>query len=87
MKVPSMMFIESALARLKEGKRTTDPQSIVPELRELRLLGDARIQNLGASGISTDFEIGYLVGLETARIIVSGSMKLALAKVNPDDVL
>jgi hypothetical protein len=68
------------------------------ELKELASFGDMRAQKLSlwdedsnaevfATGLSADFRIGYLLGLQVARMVLAGSVALALAKVKPEDVL
>jgi len=80
---PAVMFIESAIDDLENV-----PQNIADsQKRELYSLGDARAQKAGASGVTTDFTAGYVLGLQTARIILADSAVLATNGVDPKDVL
>jgi hypothetical protein len=80
---PAVMFIESAIDDLKNV-----PQNIADsQKRELYSLGDARAEKAGASGVTTDFTAGYVLGLQTARVILAGSAALVMKGVDPKDVL
>jgi hypothetical protein len=80
---PAVMFIESAIDDLKNV-----PQFIADsQKRELTSLGAARAQKAGASGLTPDFTAGYVLGLQTARIILAGSAALVTKGVDPKDVL
>ncbi|MGH3430886.1 MAG: hypothetical protein ACRDQZ_25510 [Mycobacteriales bacterium] len=85
MQSPSAMFIESAADRLREPGGISWLRG--SQQKELTSFGDARARELGASGVSDDFRKGYELGLETARVVIRGSMALNLKSVNPDDVL
>jgi hypothetical protein len=79
------MFIEMALDRLKQlaretpawaplvdgGPRTT---ALDRQLHEFRMLGQGRLDTvravLDANVVVTDAELGYLIGLETARTLL-----------------
>jgi len=50
--------------------------------KELGSFGDARAQQLGASGLSADFRKGYELGLQTARILLSTMPEAIEAKVD-----
>jgi hypothetical protein len=39
------------------------------------------------STVSSDFEAGYELGLQTARVFLAGSAILLLNKIKPEDVL
>jgi len=83
MQIPAAMFIESAadqMPKLSDFVRND-------QLKELASFGDLRAQELGASGLSDDFKIGYTLGLQTARTVVAGSPALMVKGVKPDDVL
>lgn len=81
MQVPSVMFMEMAVDSFKDKVLEED------ELKELQSFGDARAQQLGASGLSTDFQKGYLLGLNTARVVLVGSVALAKAGIKWSDLL
>lgn len=83
MQIPAVMFIEAAAEGL--GRLTTFVQQ--DQQRELTCFGDERAQELGASGLSSDFRKGYELGIQTARVIIAGSVALVLKGVKPDDVL
>lgn len=55
------MYIEMGADELKATG--TSPE----EIKELEEFGDQRAIALGATGLSTDFRIGYELGLATAR--------------------
>ncbi len=80
---PGVMFIESAIDSLKNA----DPAMLVSQAKELHSLGDVRAQETGASGITNDFQAGYKLGLETARMILRGSPVLVLKGIKPEDLL
>lgn len=66
MTVPAVAFIEIALERLRGMSALEQART----LAELRGLGEARraaVDDVAA----TDFERGYLIGLETARALLS----------------
>lgn len=80
---PAVMFIEQAIGNLKDI-----PEFIAKsQAKELNSLGDKRAEKAGASGLTDDFLAGYVLGLQTARVILAGSPLLALAHIKPDDVL
>ena len=81
--IPAAMFIESAADSIS----TLDPAVAADQLKELASFGDARAQKLGASGLSKDLQIGYELGLQTARAILATSMALISKGVKPGDVL
>jgi hypothetical protein len=83
MQSPAVMFIESAVDMLK----TVPEWMRQSQLKELHSFGDARAQRLGASGVSVDFQKGYELGLQTARVIIMTSPAVMLKGVKPEDVL
>lgn len=78
MQIPSVMFIEAAMDTLKD---LSDDQKAGQE-KELMALGDARAKQLGASGLSDDFKIGYQLGLQTGRVMNAGSPLLAINNID-----
>jgi len=82
---PNAENIETASDQLK-GKQIPDFIS-KSQLKELGSYGDVRAQSLGASGLSKDFQAGYELGLQTARVVISQSVTLVIAGVNPSNVL
>jgi hypothetical protein len=80
---PAVMFIESAIDSLKSA----DSQMLASQAKELNSLGDARAQQVGASGITPDLLAGYQIGLQTARMVLCGSPLLVLKGVKPEDLL
>jgi hypothetical protein len=80
MMIPAVMFIEMALSMLKSvrtetaawpplvegGPKTT---TLDREVKEFRMLGN-RPDNLDGLGLS-DRERGYLIGLTTARVLLT----------------
>ena len=57
------------------------------QLKELSSFGDHRAQLMGASGLSVDFQKGYELGLRVARVVISQSMAVVIAKIKPEDIL
>lgn len=80
---PNVEMIEEAAGQIGQL-----PISLAgAQLRELGAFGAERAKEIGAAGLSVDFQIGYQLGLQTARSILAGSAVLALAGVKPSDVL
>lgn len=74
MLVPAAMNIETAIDSMKH----------LPEWMRV----DQRKELYSALGEkSEDFQQGYELGLATARVILAGSVRLALNGVKPEDVL
>lgn len=86
MLVPAVMNIESAADWLKQDWDIREWVK-ADQQKELGAFGDARARELGASGLSDDFRKGYELGLQTARVIIAGSVAVVLKGVKPDDVL
>jgi hypothetical protein len=64
--IPAVMMIEMAIDQLK----ALDPAVIEEELKEFNSLGEGRTSDIVAHfEHCTDVEVGYLLGLECARII------------------
>jgi hypothetical protein len=80
---PSVMFIEMA----QDSLHNADPRMLASQEAELKSFGDVRAQEIGAKGISSDLRIGYMLGLQTARMILASSPALILKGVKPEDVL
>ena len=57
------------------------------QLKELDEWGPFRARKLGASSLTPDFILGYVFGLQVARTMIANSAVLALAKIDPNDVL
>ena len=68
MTIPSVMLIEMAADSLQVRNDFRNRQ-----LNELHAFGDVRAQSLGATGITKDFQTGYQLGLETARMYLRGN--------------
>ena len=81
--VPAAMDIESAADSLKNLPHWIHDD----QLKELAAFGDARAKELGASGVSDDFKIGYLLALQTARVMIASSAELATKGADPNKVL
>lgn len=64
MQVPSVMFIEMAVDTLK----TREAWIVTHELKEFNMLGDPAKKPPESL---TDLEYGYLLGLETARVLLA----------------
>lgn len=74
MEIPSAEFIEGA----NESVAQLKPAQLADELREFR----AAIPNATA-----DMEKGYVLGLQTARVILLTHPTLMLKGINPGDLL
>lgn len=73
MVVPSVMMIEIA----KDSLKSLPEEQTVSQRKELRSFGDYRAKQLGATGLSEDFQLGYELGLMTLRVLL---------KMNPNAV-
>lgn len=62
--IPEVTHIEAAADLLK----TLPIEVRQRELEELREFGTLAAQKLGARGMNPDFMLGYLLGLQTARV-------------------
>jgi hypothetical protein len=83
MQAPNAEQIEMAADNLNSV-----PQFIQEsQLKELNSFGDHRAKLIGASGLSVDFQKGYQLGLRVARVVISQSMAVVLAKIPPEDIL
>ena len=83
MVIPAVMFIESAADSLKSA----DPKMLESQAAELQSFGPGRAQKLGATTLSEDFQIGYTLGLQTARMMLAGNPQLAMKGIEPDSLL
>jgi|FreactTroBogLake_1042271.scaffolds.fasta_scaffold02908_1 hypothetical protein len=83
MQIPAAMFIESAVDSVKA---ITDFQRRA-QLSELHEVGDQALKGMGASGINDDVAAGYLLGLQTARVMIMTNAKIQLAGLVPGDIL
>jgi hypothetical protein len=83
MKIPSVGWIEQAAESLKRA----DPRMIAAQEKQLDSFGAARAKQLGATDLTRDFQLGYLLGLQTARIVLSISTELGKKGIEPDSVL
>jgi len=72
--IPPAETIEQAVDRLKG----IDPKHAADQLQELH-------EAVGAQ--SLDFENGYALGIETARVILAGSVELLTHGADPQEVL
>ena len=77
MQIPPAEIIESAYDELKAMAAAQDAH-LADQWREFRAA-------IGAQ--SADFENGYALGLETARVMLRQSTALILAKVDASEVL
>lgn len=83
---PAVMMIEIAIDTMKKDDYM--PQWLKEsQVKELQSLGDARVQAIGATGLSNDFVVGYELGLAVARTVIAMSPPLVLNGINPKDVL
>lgn len=73
--IPSVMFIEMALDSLK----ARDPKLLEMEAKEFAALGPQRQQDAQQS--LDPMVAGYLIGLETARVLLASNIKAVQAKV------
>ncbi len=80
---PAKMIIDSAIDNLKDA----DPKMLANQAHELQSLGDARARDAGASGVTPDFQSGYKLGLQTARMMLRGNPLLAEKGIEPGGLL
>ena len=80
---PNAEQIETAADSLKSA----DQKMLQAQAKELISFGPGRAEALGASSLTEDFQLGYTLGLQTARTVLAGSVALALKDVDPKDVL
>jgi hypothetical protein len=73
---PAAMFIESAIDMLKDGS--------VPDVVRATQVKELQF---ATGNHDPRFAQGYELGLQTARVILAGSVALALKGVKPGDVL
>ncbi len=82
MTIPAAMFIEMAAEALKARAAADPPMSplegiagLRDELRELReyALVPGGIASVATVPFAVPFEVGYLLGLETARVLLAGN--------------
>lgn len=78
MTVPEAELIEEAARSLSKIPVFVRDQQMV----ELESFGDEEAINLGASGLSEDFKIGYALGLQTARALLSVTPAAIQAKID-----
>lgn len=83
MQAPNADQIEIAADQLK----TVDRGMMNSQIKELREFGDVRASAVGAHGCSPDFVLGYVLALQTARVVLAQSVALAMAKVPPETLL
>jgi hypothetical protein len=75
--IPAAMQIESAIDGFKYL-----PQNVrTDETTELLEVGERAVCEIGASGLSGDLIIGYLLGLETARVMLASTPQAVEAGV------
>lgn len=84
---PAAMFIEAAAESLIKKEHAPPEWIQESQLKELHSFGDTRAQELGASGVTKDFEKGYELGLQVARTILFSNPKLILNNIKPEDLL
>lgn len=85
MVIPSAMNVESAL----DGLRRLSAEIQEDQRKELHsAVGGGVAANLGvAYPLTSEFNAGYQLGLQTARVMIHGSTEVRLNKVNPEHVL
>jgi len=67
--IPAVMFLEMAMDVLK----SQDSGILTAETKECRMLGEGRIAEIRQTlPDNSDFERGYLLGLEVARTLLNG---------------
>ena len=75
---PNAEQIETAIDQLKSG---TVPQWMLDSQKK-------ELHSAGPEGYATnDFANGYELGLQTARVVIAGSVAVNLANIKPSDVL
>lgn len=79
---PAVMFIEMGA----DGLKSVPEWLAKSQLKELKSFGDVRAIQIGATGLSEDFQKGYELGLATARAVISMS-PAAIKGGEPDNIL
>lgn len=91
MQVPNASQVESAVDSLLKFKVDAKLGWMpVDELNEFDCaMGASRLQQLGLRLTTPDenMQVGYLLGLQTARVVIAQSAALILKGVDPKDVL
>jgi hypothetical protein len=77
MQIPAVMFIEAALDSLKDRA----PSIVAAELKEFGALGN-RLDSVEVPEGCSDVAKGYLIGIETARVLLAGMPAAAAAHVS-----
>jgi hypothetical protein len=76
--IPAVMFIEMAMDALKERA----PGFVASEAKEFSALGPARKAEIVAHCGGDDMAAGYLLGLETIRVLLATNVKAVQAGVS-----
>lgn len=98
---PNAETIEGAAENLQRDPKTATFPADYPTLTEFMLtsqlkeldafgpgrLDDLRKITLPASDMPEDFSLGYLLGLQTARFVLLGSVPLLMKQIEAKDVL
>lgn len=70
------------------GQIALVPASVMEaQMQELRAFGAVRLQRIGATGLTTDVEVGYELGLQAARVRIADCAAMFRDDVHPGDVL
>jgi hypothetical protein len=82
MEMNSIAVSDEVIEEAADSLATLSPFIRTAQRKELHSFGDQRAQDIGASGISKDFQIGYELGLQAARQFLAGDPEAVIAKVN-----
>lgn len=78
--VPGAGFIESGIDSLKK-QLEEQPTFVIHELKELHFASGHKVLDLPFPNGTPDFAKGYLLGLQTARALLMGSVVAVQADV------
>lgn len=59
----------------------------ISQVKELETAGEHLAKDLGASGLSKDFKIGYELGLQAARVTLAGNAQLVMRGIDSKTLL
>lgn len=78
--IPAAAQIETAADEMPSAFRAA-------QTSELMAFGATRAQSVGASGLSSDFQLGYELGLQTARVMIETNPLVQQFNIDPGQIL
>ena len=87
MLAPNAEQIETAAEQLKRLRLEANG-ILLSQYKELKAFGPTRANEIGAlEGLSSDLALGYELGLQVARVVISQSIAISQAGIKPEEVL